>query len=430
MPLNLILIKISKNVRRRFIIKVLVVGSGVREHAIIKNISKEAKIFNYGDCLNPGIKKLSLKYKIDPALSKRKIVDFAIKERIDIAIIEYENLLFDGVTNDLNRAGILTCNVTREASILEKNKVFTKNLMKEINPKMLPSSILVTSYAELMRKTEKVHGNLVLLDIKTGSRIILKKENISTMKKYFYGSKNGLLIEDWITGKEFSIYCFTDGKNYVFSCPIVNYPFLDETSLIKTGGMGSVGSGEKTLPFLKRKDYEHCCSIIKKVIKMMDKRDILYNGTLCGQFIITPSQDVFFIEADVRLGDTEITNFLVNLETSFLDLILSISNNNIKNLSLKMNKMKSITIAIVPPNYPYKIENVRYRIREDLIKKYGNELFFGKTYQKASSYLTTKSRTLAIMGRGNDYEDIRTKVMKSAEQFSPTLYFRQDVGIL
>lgn len=331
----------------------------------------------------------------------------------------------------MKRKGIPTCNVTKEASILEKDKIFAQNLIKEIDPHLIPKNNIVTSYSKLIKITKNTPRNIVLLDQNEGSRIFIRKENISQVKKYFNRAKKGLLIENWINGNEYSIYCLTDGKNCIFSYPIINYPFRDKNSLIKTGGMGSVCSGEKTLTFLTKKDFEYSCSIIKEIIKKMNKRNIVYKGTLCGQFIITPSRDIYFIEFDVRAGDTEITNFLANLETSFLSLMLSIHAQDIKNQSLKMNKKKSITVAIVPPNYPFKKnEIVKYKIREDIIKKDGNELFFGKTYRRNNYFVTTKSRALAIMGKGETYEEIRKKVLNSANQFSSTLYFRRDIGVI
>lgn len=412
----------------------LIVGSGVREHAIASRISNECRLFNYGICRNPGLNELSEDCVADSDMRKDRIVRYAVRRRIDLAIVETEHLLYEGLVDDFQAAGISTSSPCKKSAELERNKSLSRSLMRSLYPSNVCEFQILRKYSDFDRVLMKRDSEVFikpLIDQKGKKRYFHtndSKKAIAFVENHFATGNSPLMVDTWIDGREFYLYCFTDGKKSIFSYPILSYPFKDEGNRVKTGGMGSVSWGTMTLPFLTSEQCDRAREIMSHFLDEIKRKGMIFRGTICGQFFVSGNR-ILFNEFDVRAGDPEIVNVLGNLESSYLDLMIAISDENLVNYRQVLNPQPSVTVCLSSPHYPQDGPQMRFGVEEGMEEEDDVKLFFGSVKQQDGYYITTNSRAIGIYGEGNTINKAREKTLRSASKLSPPLYFRRDVGL-
>ncbi|MFH0817951.1 MAG: phosphoribosylamine--glycine ligase, partial [Candidatus Micrarchaeota archaeon] len=296
--------------------KILLVGSGAREHAIAKAIvrSNNSELFSFMSARNPGIMRISKEFTVGNICDVGGVAKWAKDRLVDLAVIGPEAPLNAGISDILNAIGIPCAGPSKTAAKIECDKSFARNLMKKHKIPGCPKFGVFSDASEAGKFIDSVNEVVVKPAGLTGGKGVkvmgphLKnKEEAKAYAKEVLEARIGALpevvIEEKLIGQEFTLQAFVDGKN-ISPMPIVQDHKLafDGDVGPNTGGMGSYSDAGNLLPFLSQKDYDSGIAIMKKTVDALAKERTPYNGFLYGQFIAT-KKGVSTIEFNARLGD-------------------------------------------------------------------------------------------------------------------------------
>lgn len=381
-------------------LNILVIGSGGREHAIIKALKKSTHnphVYCYGSHNNAGILSSVEAFGTGDLCNFDGIIAFSKMFKIDFAIIGPESPLVQGIVNVLTDQGIRCIGPSKEYAILEGSKSFTRSLldeceMSEYNPKWKnwaprplsreTSPDRPTSYTRLtmtlgfseMKQNKFEHveqsirafinslGNKSIVvkadGLKGGKGVKVQGDHFETIEegivicKNLYNSREGFVIEEKLIGEEFSLISFTDGITLKHAPPVRDYKRVyNDDKGPNCGGMGSVTN----LNFSTPEDIDIAQTVNENVMKSLVKRTISdkplqYTGFLYGSFIKLLDGTIKVIEYNTRLGDPESINVLGLLKTDFVDICLSMLNKTLGDISF--NNEPSKCVYMVPKGYP------------------------------------------------------------------------------
>jgi len=394
-------------------LNVLIVGGGAREHAICDAIyrSKNTNIYSVMNNLNPGIEFLSKEYLLEKETNINKIVDYAKKKEIDLALIGPEAPLEEGLSDELNRNGISVCSPSRKAARIETDKEWMRNLLRKYE---IPGQIRFESFSDVKkakRFIEEIDCEIVIKPIGlTGGKGVRVSgdhfKGIDEGLRYAeevvdkkIGGKSKFIIEEKAIGEEFTLQAFSDGYSIL---PL--HAVQDHKRLLpwdkgpNTGGMGSYSCANGLLPFLPRSSYEEAAAILQEIVEALNKEDCKYIGPIYGQFMIT-TEGPKIIEINARFGDPEAMNVLPLLETDFIELCTSMLDGSLSNMKLRLNKKSTVCKYVVPEGYGIEsIVGEKIVVDEENIRNTGSKLFYASVNKKDDFVYTTSSRSLAVVG--------------------------------
>ncbi|MDD5337405.1 MAG: hypothetical protein PHS02_02880 [Candidatus ainarchaeum sp.] len=289
--------------------KVLLVGSGAREHIIAEQIARSAELYAIMDRKNPGIARLAQKFYITDTANPEAIGLWAINEGIDLAFASPDAVLAAGVSDALEKAGIPTASPLKAAARIEWDKSYARTLMKNHNMKgSLEFEIVKTE-----KEAAKVIKDLNEVAVKplgltggkgvkvSGDHFKTQKEAVAYCKEVIKKDKS-VLIEEKADGEEFSLQVFSDGTRICAMPPVQDHKrAYDFDRGVNTGGMGSYTSG-KLLPFMAQSDLEQGREITQQVVDAMRQDGVSFKGILYTQLMCT-ADGVKLIEFNARFGD-------------------------------------------------------------------------------------------------------------------------------
>jgi phosphoribosylamine--glycine ligase len=414
--------------------KVLLVGSGGREHAIAEAITRSKRnpqLFAAMSKKNPGIARLCedfiLVKETDPS-----IVDFAVNNAIEIAITGPEAPLAAGIPDALWEAGIPVVGPRRLAAQIEFDKAWTRNFMKKYNIAGLPSFKVFKKDETATDEFIDELGDVVIkpagLTGGKGVKVMGDHFNIDGAKIYAKEvlKNDDLVIEEKLIGEEFTVQAFVDGNTLAFAPAVQDHKRAYEGDKgPNTGGMGSYNDAKEILPFMKESDYTEAKKIMNEVVYSIKKdTGIPYQGVLYGQFMAT-RKGISVIEFNARFGDPEAMNILPLLENDFIDLCVAIVNGKLEKLAVSFKKQATVCKYAVPDGYP---ENP---VRDSIVE-IGNIqdalLFYSSVYEKDNKIYTTGSRALAILGMGSSISEAEKRAQAGIKGVKGKLYSRNDIG--
>lgn len=420
--------------------KVLVVGTGAREHAICEAFisNDDVELYSVMSNKNPGIARIS-KYKIAKETDLDKVTNFAVENNIDIAFIGPEAPLGQGIVDELEKNGISSVGPKQSAARIETNKSFMRNLFEE---NKIPGSItykVFDNYEDLSLFLDDFDKDVVVkpIGLTGGKGVKIVGEHLkdnNEAKEYSkhiidtkFGGHNKVIIEERVIGEEFTIQAFSDGKHLSAMPAAQDHPHAfegDEGPI--TGGMGSYSDSNGLLPFLKQKDYDDAVNIMEKTIKAISKITDPYKGVLYGQFMLS-DEGPKVIEYNARFGDPEVMNVLPLLKNNMLELSNDIIDGKLKKLDFA--KKASVCKYIVPDGYPEtKYANEKINVNEDKIKNLGAKIFYAAVNQKNNDIYTSSSRSIGILGIADTIEEAEKIAEESTSFVEGKLYHRRDIG--
>ncbi|WP_321423027.1 phosphoribosylamine--glycine ligase [uncultured Methanobacterium sp.] len=418
--------------------KILVVGTGAREHAICQALHKEADIYSIMSNQNPGIARIS-QFKIGSEMDIEGVKKYAQNAKVDMAIIGPEAPLEHGIVDTLQEAGIPCVGPTRQAARIETDKAFMRELFTKYN---ISGSIAYGAFDTVEDAGEFIDdfGDDVVVKpvgltggkgVKIVGEHLKDSEDAKNYVKQIIENRIGghasVVIEERLVGEEFTVQAMVDGDHLIPMPAAQDHPHAYEGDQGPiTGGMGSYSDKNGLLPFLESKEYDDAVKVMEETINAVKKEVGPYKGVLYGQFMLCRDGPKL-VEYNARFGDPEAMNVLPLLETSMVELCQGVVDGNLKKAHFK--PQATVCKYLVPNGYPESGKSGQpIQVDEEKIKAEGGMVFYAAVNQKNGNVLTTGSRALGLVTTGDSIHDAEERCERATQHVQGNLYHRSDVG--
>lgn len=410
--------------------KILVVGGGGREHAIIKKIKENKNVTEiFALPGNGGIAKDAVCVDIN-AKDIDKITDFAVKNKIDFAIVAPDDPLVLGAVDSLNNAGIKTFGPKKSAAIIEGSKVFSKNLMKKYN--------IPTAQYEVFDNMQKALDYLESAPVPTvikadglalGKGVIIAKTReeaknavVSMMQdKVFGDSGNSIVIEEFLVGPEVSVLSFTDGKTLIPMISSMDHKrAMDDDRGLNTGGMGTVAPN----PYYSEDIAAECMDkIFLPTIDAMNKEGRSFSGCLYFGLMLTKNGPKV-IEYNCRFGDPETQVVLPLLESDLLDIMLHIYDGTLDKADVRFADKHACCVVMASSGYP-----ASYKTGFEIKMPEDKNIYVAGAKSENGILKTSGGRVLGVTEVADTLKDAIDKAYETVKTVSfENAYYRSDIG--
>ncbi len=408
--------------------KVLIVGNGAREHVVAEAIARDAELYAVMSKKNPAIAKLSKKYwicDIENAEEVRKTLD---GEKFDLGFSSPDATLAAGVSDVLTEFCSGVASPSKNASKIEWDKSYARNLMEKNLIPGLPAFRLIDSYEQILPFIDAV-GEVAVKPLGlTGGKGVkimgehLDREGTIEYSKELIEKDGAVLLEERLKGEEFTLQGFCDGEHIAFMPPVQDHKRAFEGDEgPNTGGMGSYSTG-KNLPFLEQKELDEAQEIMRKTIEAMKKEGNPFKGILYGQFM-AGKEGVKVIEFNARFGDPEAMNVVPLVKNSFAEVLKKMAGGNLGNIEFE--DKNTVVKYLVPEGYPGKSKkDAEVSVAENGPAK----VYYASVYEKDGKIYTTGSRAFGILGIADDIEDAEKIAEEGCKNASGPMWYRKDIG--
>jgi phosphoribosylamine--glycine ligase len=422
--------------------RVLVVGSWAKEQITIENIRKKSdvKVFAYMDTKNPAIASLVEGYEIGGLDNKEQIVNYAKKQKIDLALITTAMPLSIGVVDALEKENILVFGPSQNAAKLESDKAFTRQLMKKHEINALPKFDVFKDVNNAIEYAKKLNWKVVVKPIGLTEGLGVKAYGDQLRDKYevtdyiysIFTEKNRkkqkVLIEEKLEGNEFTIQCFIY-RNHIITTPAVQdfKRLLPGNKGPNTASMGSYSDKGFLLPFMKQEDYLKAVDIIMKTLKAFkDETGEDCKGFLYGQFMKT-NNDLKLIEYNFRPGDPEWMNTLSVINDNLIDILKYLMDEIQK--PVHFEEKATVCKYIVPKGYPKnmnEILDVKFDAKK--INDLGVNIYYSSGLDKQGRLRVGCERGIAFISKDDTISKANKSVEKAISMIEGNFHYREDIG--
>ncbi len=410
--------------------KVLVIGSGGREHAIVDAVKKSTKVSKiYAAPGNAGIAQLAECVAIKDT-DVVALVDFAKKNCIDLVVVGPEVSLAAGVVDEMTKAGIKAFGPTKAAAQIESSKEFAKDLMKKYN--IPTAAYAVFDDYEKACAYVKEHGLPLVLKydgLAAGKGVVIPEtmdEAITTLHDMLVDDKFGsasVVIEDFLEGPEFSFMCFVSNEDvYRMEISQDHKRAYDGDLGPNTGGMGAYSP----VPCVNDEDLDYAYdNIMVPMAKAMVKEGCPFKGVLYGGLMKTKN-GVKVIEFNSRFGDPETEVVLPRLESDIIDIFLGIIDGK---KDIEINWSKDPTLGIVLASKGYPMDYKKGFVIENLGKVDAKVYHMGTKLDENGNYVTNGGRVLFVVASGKTIREAKDKALAEVQKIKcDNLFYRKDIG--
>ena len=414
--------------------KVGIIGSGGREHAIceaIKQSNKTSEIY----CIPGNAGTNSIAKNIELNIEDfDELKNFVKKNEIDIVIVGPEKPLVDGIVDFFEKNNIKVFGPNKIASQLEGSKIFTKELCKEFNVPTANFGVFNDKKKSLEFLDNCKYPIVVKADgLAAGKGVYIcetKKQSKFAVDEIFggkFGKTDKVLFEEFLSGEEMSFFIISDGENYKkFGTAQDHKRVLEGDKGLNTGGMGAYSPSRLENEILNKKIID---KIIEPTLNALKKIQSNFKGFLYAGLMIIENEP-YLIEYNVRMGDPECQTILPRLKTDFLEVIESCVNNNLDSLNIEWDDEKSLCVVLCSKGYPEKYENNIELKNLNQINLNGNEfIFHAGTKIINSKIVSNGGRVLNFVVKSNSFENSRNSAHKLISKTNwSNGYFRKDIG--
>ena len=413
--------------------KVLIVGSGGREHTLVWKISQSRKVDKiYCAPGNGGIKELAELVNIK-ADDVDALLSFAKENKIDLTIVGPEVSLVKGIVDIFQQEGLKIFGPTKELAMLEGSKVFAKEAMTKFGLPTADFKVFDDPKDAKKYLNEKGAPIVVKADgLAAGKGVIVAKtvEEAETaiedimVKKIFGSAGDRLILEDCLEGEEVSILVFSDGKNIA---PLVSAQdhkrIFDNDEGPNTGGMGAyspapVVSGEIFNDIIDK--------VFRPMIAGLAKQGKYYKGVLYGGLMMT-KHGPMVLEFNVRFGDPETQAILPRLKSDLVDVVIACTEGSLDKINLEWDERSCLCIVAASKGYPGSYE--KHKKISGLEDVKDGMVFHAGTVSENGNIFTNGGRVLGVAGLGSDIRSAKLKAYEAAEKIKfDGIYYRKDIG--
>jgi phosphoribosylamine--glycine ligase len=367
------------------------------------------------------------------------VAAFARSRDIDIAMVSADEPLAAGVVDALQAQGTRAVGPTRAGAEIEWNKVFARTLLAEVAPESVPALRVASDTGELEGAFEHFGETPVAVKpagltggkgVKVMGPHLADHEAAIEYARSLLSRGEAVLIEERVTGAEFTIQAISDGRTVVFPPSTYDYPYrYDGDEGPGTGGMGSLSMPQVALPFMSEAHYQRACEIIELVIERLGAEGRHFSGIMNSGFFAT-SEGVKVIEFNARFGDPECMNIMSLFEGSWTEAMGQISEGRLTAAAVPLRREASLVLYLVSPDYALrKGPAYDFTLDRERVEADGCHVFFSSAVATGpNGYRTVgTSRAVALATTAPSLEQARERVVRCAETV-PVLEWRREVG--
>ena len=418
--------------------KILVIGSGAREHAIVRALDRspqDKEIYCLASNMNPGIAELCDEILIGNFNDPDFVVNYAKEIGATLAIIGPENPLANGVADALWNAGVKVVGPKKNLAQLETSKAFTRDLLKEYKIPGGPKYETFDSMGGVAEFLNELGENYVVKfdglaggkGVKVSGDHLHSHDEALAYCNELVASSGEFVIEEKFIGEEFSLMSFCDGETLKHMPAVQDHKRAYEGDTgPNTGGMGTYSDANHSLPFLSDTDISQAHEInIQTAKAVKDKFGVGYKGVLYGGFMAT-ANGVKLIEYNARFGDPEAMNVLSLLESDFIDICNDIADGTLDKVHVQFANQATVCKYAVPEGYPDNpVKGEPIDVSE--IENPGG-LYYASVDFKGTRLVEAGSRTVAVVGIADTISEAEKIAEKEVSSIAGPLFHRTDIG--
>jgi phosphoribosylamine---glycine ligase len=421
--------------------RVLIVGSGAREHAIAETLVRaHATIFAVGPRANVGIDPLAAAtLRADPTVPA-PVVAFAKAQRVDYAVIGPEAPLAAGLGDALRAAEIPVVGPSKAGARIESSKQFCRELLTKYRIDASPKFVALRNADEVDARVAEFHGPFAVkpVGLTSGKGVWVQGNDFETpaegaayAKKLLAGGGEGVLLEEKLEGEEFSLMAFVTDSG-IYPMPLVHdyKRTLDKDLGNNTGGMGAFSQRDHLLPFVPTDMRDRALEVLRRTVEALRQDGIPYRGVLYGGFMMTAAGPKL-IEFNARFGDPEALNVLLLYQEGDFDrLLYGVATGRVDPTLMTFRLRATVSKYVVAPGYP-EAPKTGAEVTLDLpaVEADGVHVFFGDVESKLpGKYILGSSRGFALVGEASAIHEASKRVEASLARVKGYYFARHDIG--
>ena len=415
--------------------KILIVGSGGREHALVWKISQSKRVTKiFAAPGNPGMTQLAERVDIKPA-SIIELADFAAEHQIDLTVIGPEQPLALGIVDEFNSRNLKIFGPSQKAAMIETSKSFAKEFMRKNNIPT-PEFKVFASAAEALEHFSRAQFPLVVkadgLAAGKGVYICRQPEEAAdaineVMVEGKYGkSGERVVVEEFVAGSEMSFMAVCDGKRIFPLATSMDYKkALEGDKGPNTGGMGAISPA----PQINRKLFDQIMkSIIQPTVAGLKFENKEYRGLLYAGLMIT-REGPQVLEFNARFGDPETQVVLMRLKSDLVDILEGAADQNLFDVPAEWDENVAGCVVLASRGYPKKYASGRPIEGLERSKSLGVEVFHAGTAQAAEGLVSAGGRVLNVCASGPTLKEAMAKIYDGISFIAfDGMTFRRDIG--
>jgi len=414
--------------------RIAIIGSGGREHAIAATISKSSLI-NEIFCIpgNAGTSKIATNVEID-INQFDKLYKYIKDKSIDLVVVGPEQPLVNGIVDYLEQFNIKVFGPNKIASQLEGSKIFTKKLCQKYNIPTANFGIFENKIDAKKFLENAKYPNVIKADnLAAGKGVYIcnnEQESFMAVEEIFdgkFGEAKNVLIEEFLEGEEMSYFIISDGTTVKsFETAQDHKRVLEGDSGKNTGGMGAYSPSRLISNDLENKILD---KIIKPTLKGLSDLGTEYKGFLYAGLMIVENEP-YLIEYNVRMGDPECQTILPKLKTDLAEIIESCCNKKLADINIEWTNKKSLCVVLCSKGYPDTYQkNVLIKNLENLSLDKNNFIFHAGTKKENDKFFATGGRVLNFISLSDDFLKARNEVHQCIEKLDWNGgFYRRDIG--
>ena len=414
--------------------KIAIIGSGGREHAIAATVAKSSLI-NEIFCIpgNSGTSKIATNVEID-INQFDKLYKYIKDKSIDLVVVGPEQPLVNGIVDYLEQFNIKVFGPNKIASQLEGSKIFTKKLCQKYNIPTANFGIFENKIDAKKFLENAKYPNVIKADnLAAGKGVYIcnnEQESFMAVEEIFdgkFGEAKNVLIEEFLEGEEMSYFIISDGTTVKsFETAQDHKRVLEGDSGKNTGGMGAYSPSRLISNDLENKILD---KIIKPTLKGLSDLGTEYKGFLYAGLMIVENEP-YLIEYNVRMGDPECQTILPKLKTDLAEIIDSCCNKKLADINIEWTNKKSLCVVLCSKGYPDTYQkNVLIKNLENLSLNEDNFIFHAGTKNENDKFFATGGRVLNFISLSDDFLKARNEVHQCIEKLDWNGgFYRRDIG--
>ena len=419
--------------------KILIVGSGGREHAIAWKISQNQKVEKIFAAPGNAYNKLIKNCENININSSDEILNFAKKENIDLTIVGSEELLVDGIVDKFEENNLKIFGPNKQAALLEGSKAFAKDFMEKYGVKTAKYKSF-TDKDEAVKYLDEMSYPVVIKasGLAAGKGVVIaqnRKEAETTLEdmmvnKAFASAGDTVVIEEFLDGVEISVLSITDTNVILPFISAKDHKKISEKETgLNTGGMGVIAPNPY---YTKTIEGKFISDILEPTLKGLKAEKMNFAGIIFFGLMVAKGE-VYLLEYNMRMGDPETQAVLPLMKTDYLDLIDAALNKKLDNFKIDWENKSACCVVMAAGGYPVKYEkgNIISGLEKFFAEDENRKIFFAGVKSNNENFLTNGGRVLNVVAIENSLDGAIAKAYDNVKEISfKDNYYRKDIGTL